>query len=476
MPNKSPWTYQLKSKRSILTIPHDTHCDVNIIGAGIAGITTAYFILKHTSLSICLAEANRVAHGATGHNAGQIVSYFERSFSSIVEEYGLKMATQGQKDVYSGWDLVEEIVEDMDIQAPFFQFAGYAGCSTLQQIEYQLRDLYNQKLGGLKVETILVADEYRELMNFGSQYDDLYAFTTHAEILELLKTTNTKYMAALASKKGCMNSALFTEELAHKLQLKYPDRFKLYEYSPIRKLILEKDKAIAEGEKYNITSKNVVLCTNGFENICIENKAGKDIDKKFHELVNGLIGYMAAYLVPRKKDEEKASAVSYFDVNKKKYDDSYVYVTRREYEYEKDLYHNLVCLGGPDKDLPDKSIYDREHEFPKEVEDQIVEFVKQHFYGEYEKLHFVFKWHGLMGYTPNGIRCVGKESLNPVLLYNLGCNGVGILPSIFGGRKIAGILEGKKYPKSIFDPASNLSSSYRITRKLKKILKYLQDL
>jgi glycine/D-amino acid oxidase-like deaminating enzyme len=476
MPNRSPWTYQLKLDRPILTIPHNIECDVNIIGAGIAGIVTAYFVLKYTSLHVCVCEANRVAHGATGHNAGQIVSYFERSFSSIAEEYGVKMAAQGQRDVYSGWDLIDEIVGDMDIKAPFFQFAGYAGCSTLQQIEYQLNDLYNQRLGGLQVETILIADEYRELMQFGSQYEDLYSYTNHAEILELLQTTNPKYMAALVSRKGCMNSALFTEELAHKLQQRYPDRFQLFEYSPIRKLILDKTEAISRGEKYRIKSKKVVLCTNGFEHIEIENKAGKDINKKFHELVNGLIGYMAAYLEPRSRDDDKASAVSYFDVNKRKYDDSYVYVTRREYEYEKDLYHNLVCVSGPEQDLPDKSIYERQRDFPDKFETQIVEFIKQHFYEDYEKLHFVFKWHGLMGYTPNGLRCVGREPLNPILMYNLGCNGIGILPSVFGGRKIAGILEGKKYSKSIFDPASNLSSTYRIVRKIKGIINYLKDL
>ncbi|NJS41144.1 hypothetical protein HC766_02035 [Candidatus Gracilibacteria bacterium] len=50
------------------------------------------------------------------------------------------------------------------------------------------------------------------------------------------------------------------------------------------------------------------------------------------------------------------------------------------------------------------------------------------------------------------IRIVGVEPRNKNLLYNLGCNGVGLLPSVFGGWKISQIIGGKKVEKDIFDP------------------------
>ena len=58
-----------------------------------------------------------------------------------------------------------------------------------------------------------------------------------------------------------------------------------------------------------------------------------------------------------------------------------------------------------------------------------------------------------MGYTPTGIRCVGRDPRSASLLYNLGCNGVGILPSIAGGRRIARVLSGAALEPSLFDPA-----------------------
>jgi len=57
-----------------------------------------------------------------------------------------------------------------------------------------------------------------------------------------------------------------------------------------------------------------------------------------------------------------------------------------------------------------------------------------------------------MGYTTSGLRLIGPEPANPVLLYNLGCNGIGILTSIYGGKKISDFLAGKTMPPSIFDP------------------------
>jgi hypothetical protein len=57
----------------------------------------------------------------------------------------------------------------------------------------------------------------------------------------------------------------------------------------------------------------------------------------------------------------------------------------------------------------------------------------------------------LMGYTANGLRLVGFEKRNSVLMYNLGCNGIGILPAIWGGLRISNLLNGEK-SESLFDP------------------------
>ncbi len=56
----------------------DGAADVVVVGAGIAGVATTFFILRNTNKSVFLVERDRVARGATGTNAGQLTTYFER--------------------------------------------------------------------------------------------------------------------------------------------------------------------------------------------------------------------------------------------------------------------------------------------------------------------------------------------------------------------------------------------------------------
>ena len=63
-----------------------------------------------------------------------------------------------------------------------------------------------------------------------------------------------------------------------------------------------------------------------------------------------------------------------------------------------------------------------------------------------------YSWHGVIGYSASGVRLIGPEPPNASLLYNLGCNGVGFLLSIYGGERIACHLAGSPPTPNIFDP------------------------
>jgi ribulose 1,5-bisphosphate synthetase/thiazole synthase len=50
--NHSPWIQQLKRTRPLDQINKNTDADVVIVGGGIAGVSTAYFILKNTNRKV----------------------------------------------------------------------------------------------------------------------------------------------------------------------------------------------------------------------------------------------------------------------------------------------------------------------------------------------------------------------------------------------------------------------------------------
>ena len=133
----------------------------------------------------------------------------------------------------------------------------------------------------------------------------------------------------------------------------------------------------------------------------------------------------------------------------------YYYITRRPYEYEAGMSHNIICIGGPEVSLEDRELYYREFEYSDEIHNELDAFARSTLRKTNEgSPEYVFHWHGLMGYTSTGVRLVGEEPKNKRLLYNLGCNGIGILPSIFGGKRISQIISGESLPPSIFDPKS----------------------
>lgn len=456
LPNHSPWIAQLNRTRPVVPLEEDLLADVVIVGGGIAGVMTAYFTLRDSNRSVLLVEGDKVAHGATGHNAGQLVSYFERSFTSLVDDFGLTLASEGAHAVESAWTLLDEVVEGAKLTTPIHRFTGYAGVCLAEQLIEHLEDNRLRVEGGLSAKRIVVAVEWGGLSSIPSKYSGLYETSAHGDILTALETNTQKYIAMIAEDKGVANSALLAEEVAGYLLYTYPERFRLHEETLVSQVRLHDGRGALMANGHAISAANVVLATNGFENLTITNDDGPDINTEFHHDVQGLVGYMAGYV---EEGAAPPTAISYYGKSAEvrsddPMGDDYFYLTRRPFEQEGAGAQNLICIGGPDKELPELKAYVRSDTCDEKYGDEISEFLVAD-YKRYpgRETPYLYCWHGLMGYTRNRVRLVGREPLNSVLHYNLGCNGVGLLPSIMGSRRIAQLLNGETLSPSIFDPA-----------------------
>ncbi len=451
MKQKSPWLYELNRTREERSLQENHACDVLIVGGGIAGLMTAFFVLTYTDKEVVLAEAGRVAHGATGHNGGQMVSYFEKSFAGLVKRYGLTLATRAQADILSAWDLLKEVQEKAQLTTPVHQFQAYSAYASMPHLLEALENRYWLKEAGLLTEQVLIASGDPRIQDIPERYKDLYSLVPKGMLLDRLETDNQEFFAASTAQRGVTNSARLTEELAGYLLKQFPKRFKLLEKTPIVSLKLQKEEAIGlNQEALEIRSKKVVLCTNGFEKIKIYNDDGPDIDTRFHHLVSGIVGYMCGYT---EEPKHKATAISYHgyheNISSENGIEPYFYLTRRPFIGNR----SLVTLGGPEWAVEDTTAYDKEaHVYPKQAADALNSFLVHNYIKAPKVIDYSFQWHGLMGYTPSSLRCIGPEPLNPTLMYNLGCNGTGILSSIFGAKKIADFLIHGKQEASLFDP------------------------
>jgi len=443
---QSPWIAQLKQARSVQALDRDRTAGVAIVGGGIAGVSTAYHLLQETKQEVILLEADRVAHGATGHNAGQAVSYFERPFPDLAEEFGLEMAAAGQRAILGAWGILEEMYRTAGLTTPLWRFTGYAGFTDKDQVLRRLEAVALMDAAGLPPEPVLVAREPGLLPCIPGSLRRYCSEVPHARILDALETRDTSYCAASGAEKGCLNSALFCEELVGYLLAKYPDRFILAEISPVSRITVQDDGLSLWVGPHSVRAGKAVLCTNGFTGYLVTDSSGQ-VRMDPRELVRGIVGSMSGY---SQKNDGEPAAIRYYSTGTLHHSEPYYYLTRRLYGTGRD-HISLISVGGPEIPIPPGTPYHRQHSYLPGAHEELDRFLSATFREDLADLRPRFTWHGLMGYTPGDVRIIGPDPDIPDLLYNLGCNGVGILPSIYGGKRIADHLNGTVLEPSIFD-------------------------
>jgi glycine/D-amino acid oxidase-like deaminating enzyme len=447
-PNQSPWHEGLAQARERAVLEADTEAGVAIVGGGIAGIATAYFTLRDTSETVALLEGGRVAGGASGHNAGQLATYFERPLGALADAFGEGPALAAQREIDGSWALLDAMLADAAPDLPVQRFLGHMGMWSENHLAVHLRSNQLRQRAGLAVERCVVS-ERGVLGALEQEYGDLFEVVPHAHVEELLETRGGRYRAVLSFTKGTVNSVWMCERVVAHLLLRFPGRFRLFEGSRVGRVELDARGATLSVGGARVRAGRVVLCTNGYQHHDVVNRAGAPIDTALQQRVHGTVGYMAAFFEPRKL---APAAISYLASPRIGEGQAYFYVTRRPFHYE-GRPGTLVCIGGPDQDLAHWGRYDAAQGIEAGVVDQLDGFIRP-ILAPWRSAPFDYPWawHGLMGYTRDGVRRIGAEPRNPVLLYNLGCNGVGLLPSICGGARVARLLAGDALPASVFDP------------------------
>ena len=451
-PSRSPWIAQCAPAGPPRPLVADTTADVAIVGAGIAGIATAFYALRSTTRSVLLLERDRVAYGgATGRNAGQLTTYFERPLASIADEFGLELAVAGQRAFDAAHELLDEIVRESDAGVRIERFDGHLGMRNLNHLVVHLQNNLVRQRGGLPTNPCLVSEDAEFLDEIPPELASLCEIAPQARIQELLEIDDRSYWAVLSERKGCANSGLLVQQVLGYLLGRYPDRFRYHDHTPVDRIVVAHGRARLETARHRVDAAQVVLCTNGFVDHAVENATGDRIEVHPDQRVVGTIGFMAAFVEGRPRPAGAFSYIRNLEVGSG--EAPYVYVTRRTYDQPDGSTPTLTAMGGPE--WPIEPPWDADAVFPGSLlgtmDAEVRPFAQP---ARPAGLPYDFAWHGLMGYTAGRIRVIGAHPRNPELLYNLGCNGVGFLPSIYGGRTVANLLAGQTVPPSIFDPRS----------------------
>lgn len=432
--HNSPWIEYLKKNRNSYQLTSDISTNILVIGAGIAGIVTAYEILEKTNKSVTVVEANTVGSGASGNNAGWLTSEIELSFSELIARFGQTQAEHVVKSYDSGWDVLEDITKKVGIIGNYIPVNDvWNGYTDPKQIEYYL------SLKTASQPKMLIADTYSERDELVKKYQQFIEVMPHKTILDYLETNNQQFIAAeRGGKAGFMSSIQACEDLIAYFTKNYSDRFSLFENTRILTLT---DKKIAKtATNYDIKFDTVVLCTNGFNSIHHNGKLLTD--------VTGVVDFMIGNQESLNSHSSPKGMV-YVDNTINATTSTYMYLSRRDIGS-----NELTAIGGGvEKELPAEQNY-LDQKVPVEEEKHAFATLKkltQQNYRHYKDSPD-FAWSSVQGYTKTGLRIIGTDKQIPWLMYNIGCNGIGNIPCMFGARKVAKLLNNETFEPSAFDP------------------------
>ena len=447
-PTRSPWLAQVNWAAPSQPLDADGVVDVVVVGAGIAGVAATFFILRNTNKRVLLVERDRVASGATARNAGQLTTYFERPLASIADEFGVEQAVEAQRELDGAHDLLDVIVDEAGASLRIERFMGHMGMFNLNHVQVHLRNNLIRREGGWRAGECVIAEDVDFLGEIPAGFDGLYEVVPRARVRELLEIDDDRYCAVLSDLAGCANSCLLSVQVLDGLLRRYPDRLRFVERTPVTTITVGDDRAHVRAGGHQVSAGHVVLCTNGFVDHVVQDASGLPVRLAPDQEITGLVGHMVAYAEDRAREPAAMSYIRNATIGGER---GYIYVTRRTYDRTDDMV-TLTCMGGPQHPL-DPRTWDPDAPFPGELIAEMDNDVRPLANSlRPSGQPYDFHWHGLMGYNDCGIRVVGAHPRHPSLLYNVGCNGVGFLPSIFGGQRVSQLLAGLRLPPSVFDP------------------------
>ena len=151
---KSVWSESCKfRKREALN--KDIKTNVLVIGAGIAGILTAY-MLKQKGRDVVLIDAAEIASGNTKNTTAKITSQHDLIYSKLITEFGEEKARQYAKANELAIKKYKEIIEDKRIECDFEEKPAYV--YSLNEVDVLKEEVEAAKKLGIDAEFVQEAN------------------------------------------------------------------------------------------------------------------------------------------------------------------------------------------------------------------------------------------------------------------------------------------------------------------------------
>lgn len=123
---------EILEKKNVLT--KEIKTDTCIIGGGITGITTAYYLSKNGIKTVIL-ERGELANRATGGTTAKITSQHGLFYDYLINDYGKDFAKKYYMANQDGLKNIEKIINEENIDCDFEKQSAYVFTQDAKEVE-----------------------------------------------------------------------------------------------------------------------------------------------------------------------------------------------------------------------------------------------------------------------------------------------------------------------------------------------------
>jgi len=350
--------------------------DIAVIGGGICGVGTAYFLKKFGCERVIVLEKNYVGYGASGRNAGFILSGLAEPYSRLIVGMGADSAKRITQSTMENHDLIAAAVTEKRIDCHYSRCGSYH----LAVTEVERAEL-EESAGMMQKDGFPV--EYRE----------------KSEITG--KEGSSAYLGGFFNASdGKIDPFAFVNGLSEGIEV--------VEGFEVKKISKAGGSVEISGEKEVIKAEMAVIAVNGYSPL---------LDRYFENLVFPVRGQMLA-----------TSPIPNDILG------NFTYYANFGYDYFRQLEDKGLIMGGlRNRFFADEVGY--EDETSPDLQKGLETYIGDNF--AQNDFQVRNRWGGVMGNTIDGLPLVGALPHNSSVLAAVGFNGHGFGMGMVTARDLA---------------------------------------
>lgn len=130
----SYWIESTKEEGKFNPLDKDISCDVCIIGAGIFGLTTAYYLSKK-GLNVVVLDKSEVGVKASGHTTAKITSQHGLIYNYLIHDFGIDIAKKYLNANEEAIKNIKHIIDEENIECDFKVQSNFIYATKPEELE-----------------------------------------------------------------------------------------------------------------------------------------------------------------------------------------------------------------------------------------------------------------------------------------------------------------------------------------------------